>query len=118
MALSCVELEADRSEAGPASEDAGSVESEPLVELDPPTPPTPPTPEASAARRTRGPWLGDADDVGRRYPAFGVTQYHMAHVYEAPKRGARAVGYLRRGARFRASEEVNRKDCARGWFEV
>ncbi len=115
--FACVELEPDRSEAGPASEDAGSDLPELVVEL---PPPTPPTPSASEARRTRGPWLGlsDADDVGRRYPAFGVTLYHMAHVYEAPKRGTRAVGYLRRGARFRASEEVTRRDCARGWFEV
>lgn len=70
------------------------------------------------ARRTRAPWLEDPDEVAQRYPAFGVTLHHMAYVYQAPKKGAKPIGYLRRGARFRASEEVSRTDCARGWFEA
>jgi hypothetical protein len=74
-----------------------------------------PSPEAG---RSRGPWYDHVDTLARRYPAFGVTLHHMAYVYEAPKKDARPIGYLRRGARFRASEEVNRAGCARGWFEI
>jgi hypothetical protein len=70
------------------------------------------------AKRARSMWFEEADEVARKYPAFGVALHHMTHLYEQPKKNARAVGYLRRGARFRASEEVSRKDCARGWFEV
>lgn len=69
-------------------------------------------------RRQRLPWLEGADGIARRFPTFGVTLYHMTYVYAAPKKDARPVGYLRRGARFRASEEVSRKGCARGWFEI
>ncbi len=95
-------------ELPPIAEESVEELAEPMPPLEQPAPP----------RKARGPWLMDADEVNRRYPAYGLTQYHMAHVYEQPKRGARAIGYLRRGSRFRASEEVSRKDCARGWYEV
>ena len=72
---------------------------------------------APAQARQRTPWI-DADSVDPRFPAFGVTLYHMTHVYEAPNKDARPIGYLRRGARFRASEEVSRRGCARGWFAI
>jgi len=75
-------------------------------------------PAPQLTHRSRGPWLDGVDTIARRYPAFGVTLYHMAYVYEAPRKDARPVGYLRRGARFRASEEVSRAGCARGWFEI
>jgi hypothetical protein len=74
--------------------------------------------ESPAEAPARAAWLPDVDEVARVYPAHGVAQYHMAHVLEAPRRDARAVGYLRRGARFRASEEVSRDGCPRGWFEI
>jgi hypothetical protein len=73
---------------------------------------------APSPSKTRLPWLETGDGIARRFPAFGVTLYHMAYVYEQPKKGARPIGYLRRGARFRASEEVSRQGCARGWFAI
>ena len=73
---------------------------------------------AELEHRSRGPWLDSIDTIARRYPTFGVTLYHMAYVYEAPRKDARPVGYLRRGARFRASEEVSQAGCPRGWFEI
>jgi hypothetical protein len=73
----------------------------------------------SPEARSRSPWFEEAQDVARRYPAYGVTLHHMTYVYEQPKRKVRPIGYLRRGSRFRASEEISRgKDCERGWFEV
>ena len=68
--------------------------------------------------RGRAPWLESVDTVSSRYPAFGITLHFMAHVYEEPRKTARVVGYLRRGARFRASEEVSRNGCRKGWFEI
>jgi L,D-transpeptidase catalytic domain len=74
--------------------------------------------QQASARRQRVPWIESVDEIGRRYPLYGVTLYHMAYVYGAAKKGVRPIGYLRRGARFRASEEVSRVGCARGWFAV
>jgi hypothetical protein len=73
---------------------------------------------AAEAKRSRGPWFDHVDNLARRYPAYGVTLHHMAYIYEAPKKEARPIGYLRRAARFRAGEEVAGTGCARGWFEI
>lgn len=65
------------------------------------------------------PWPVAPDPVDRTHPAYGLALYHMTNVFEAPRKDARVLGYLRRGARFRASEEVGeREGCAKGWFEV
>ncbi len=61
---------------------------------------------------------GEAELLAKRYPAYGVALNHMSTVYAAAKSDARVLGYMRRGSQFRASEEVSRKGCARGWFEV
>jgi hypothetical protein len=74
--------------------------------------------EPPKPRRSHAPWLESSDSIAQRYPAYGVALYHQSFIYEAPSRSARVVGYMRRGARFRASEEVTRKECSRGWFEV
>ena len=95
-------------DAGPrdaGQRDTGPVAAEPRVE--------PPKP-----RRQHAPWLESSDAIGQRFPAYGVALYHQSFIYEAPSKSSRAVGYMRRGARFRASEEVTRKECARGWFQV
>lgn len=73
---------------------------------------------ASVAKRPPGPWWLATDPVSQAYPAYGVALHHMANILEAPAKEARVLGYLRRGARFRASEEVSREGCAKGWFEV
>ncbi len=72
----------------------------------------------SLAVSGRAPWLIPPDPVNRTHPAYGLTLYHMTNLYEAPRKDARVLGYLRRGARFRASEEVGSEGCARGWFEA
>ena len=72
----------------------------------------------AAASKSGGPWFDHADALARRYPVFGVTLNHMVYIYEGPRKDARPVGYLRRGARFRAGEEVGRNGCVRGWFEI
>lgn len=72
----------------------------------------------SVAPSERAPWLPPPDPLDQAYPAFGLVLYHMVSVYEAPRRDARPLGYLRRGARFRASEEVSREGCTGGWFQI
>lgn len=62
--------------------------------------------------------LDEAELLARRYPAYGVALNYMSTVYEKPRMDARVLGYMRRGSQFRASEEVSRKGCGRGWFEV
>ncbi len=72
----------------------------------------------SIAVAGRAPWLIAPDPIERSYPAYGLTLYHMTNLYEAPRKDARVLGYLRRGARFRTSEEGGRDGCAKGWFEA
>lgn len=66
----------------------------------------------------RAPWRFDPDPFDQTHPAYGLTLHHMTNALEAPRKDARALGYLRRGSRFRASEEAGRDGCAKGWFEV
>jgi hypothetical protein len=73
---------------------------------------------ASVATSGRSPFLLEADPIDRTHPAYGLTLYHMTNVLEAPRKDARVLGYVRRGARFRTSEEVGRDGCARGWYGV
>lgn len=53
-----------------------------------------------------------------RFPNHGVTFHFLARVRAEPNQSAPVIGYMRRGARFRASERVPGVGCARGWFEV
>ncbi len=53
-----------------------------------------------------------------RFPLHGVTFHFLARARAEPRSDAAVVGYLRRGARFRASERVPGVGCARGWHEV
>lgn len=52
------------------------------------------------------------------FPNHGVTFHFLARVRARPHHEAPVVGYMRRGAKFRASERVPGVGCARGWFEV
>lgn len=72
----------------------------------------------SAARSLPPPWLVAPDPADRTHPAYGIAMHHMANVFEAPRKDSRVLGYLRRGARFRASEQVSTEGCAKGWFEA
>jgi hypothetical protein len=62
--------------------------------------------------------ISSSDAIGKRFPAYGIATHYMANVYGEPKNTSRVVGYMRRGALFRAGEEVTRKGCTRGWFAV
>lgn len=51
-------------------------------------------------------------------PLEAVAYEFVTDVLEAPRQGARVIGYLRRGARVRVSERVRGRGCERGWHEV
>ncbi|MEM7607071.1 MAG: L,D-transpeptidase [Myxococcota bacterium] len=53
-----------------------------------------------------------------RYPKQGVTRHFLARVRVQPSVSAPVAGYMRRGARFRATERVPGVGCRHGWFEV
>lgn len=72
----------------------------------------------ASVAKSAAPWWVAPDPVGQQYPAYGLALHHMANVYEEPRKESRVLGYLRRGARFRGSEEVTREGCPKGWFEV
>lgn len=52
------------------------------------------------------------------FPHHGITFHFLARVRARPHSDAPVIGYMRRGARFRASERVPGVGCRRGWFEV
>ncbi len=115
---------------------------EPLVvqPLTEPTPPTPtevapaaavPRPEPAPAPRAPEPPRGPTEEeiaearaeaareaFEAAFPNHGVSFHFLARVRARPHHEAAVVGYMRRGANFRASERVPGVGCARGWFEV
>ncbi len=108
---------------GPTNEASSetSVANEPTAPREPtappPSPPTDPAPaappaEPEAIARTQ------AAAFEARYPLHGLTFHFLARVRARPHHESPVVGYMRRGARFRASERVPGVGCARGWFEV
>ena len=93
----------------------------PAVAEDPPEAPPTPTTEASEPEASHEPAPEAVDPraaFDARYPNHGITFHFLARVRAEPNQSADVVGYMRRGARFRATERVPGVGCARGWFEV
>ena len=76
--------------------------------------PPPPDPESEAREAARAAQA----EFDRTWPLSGVCYHHLAHVYARPDRNSTIVGYMRRGAQFRAKESLRGAGCARGWSEV
>ena len=87
-------------------------------------PPAPTAAEIRAAEEAREQALATARaEAARaafeaRFPHHGITFHFLARVRARPHNDAPVIGYMRRGARFRASERVPGVGCRRGWFEV
>jgi len=76
--------------------------------------PPPPDPEAEArAARER-----EREAFDREWPLHGVCYHHLAHVRARPDASSPIIGYMRRGAQFRAKDGLRGGGCARGWHEV
>ena len=76
--------------------------------------PPPPDPEAEAREAARAAQA----EFDAAWPLHGVCYHHLAHVYARPDRRSAIVGYMRRGAQFRAKDGLRGNGCARGWHEV
>jgi hypothetical protein len=83
----------------------------PPPELPPPPPPDPEAEARAAEERARA-------EFERRYPWHGVAYHFLAQVRARPDGGSPVIGYLRRGAQFRASPTVRGPGCARGWAPI
>ena len=53
-----------------------------------------------------------------RWPMGGVAFHFLTRVYAEPNANATVIGYMRRGARFRAGQRAAGVGCARGFFPV
>lgn len=51
------------------------------------------------------------------YPLHGVCYHYLAQVFARADR-SRVIGYMRRGAQFRAKRRVRGRDCEGGWHET
>lgn len=108
---------------------AGDVDAQPIgrvtavpaepVEAPEPVPVIEQLPEVATATHEPAPEPVDPRAAfDARFPNHGITFHFLARVRAEPNQSAPVVGYMRRGARFRASERVPGVGCARGWFEV
>ncbi len=82
----------------------------------PVAPPPPPPRDFEAEARERD--AAEREAFERTYPRHGVVYHFIAQVFEQPSNRARVVGYMRRGATFRAKRPVAGRGCPGGWHEV
>ncbi len=99
----------------PASTPVPTRQATPEPVVTPPAPrPPPPDPEALLrAQRER-----EREAFDREWPLHGVCYHYLAHVRARPDSSSAIIGYMRRGAQFRAKEGVRGAGCSRGWSEV
>lgn len=71
---------------------------------------------AQAAEEERR--VAEARAFERAYPLEGITTHFLARVYAQASTSSAVVGYMRRGSRFRASEQQATRGCAGGWYRV
>lgn len=85
----------------------------PIAPVEVERPPAPdPEAEARAARER------EREALDREWPLHGVCYHYLAHVRARPDAASPIIGYMRRGAQFRAKDGVRGGGCARGWHEV
>ena len=58
------------------------------------------------------------EEAERLHPMHGVAFHFLARIHDAPSVTATVIGYMRRGATFRASERVAGTGCDRGWHRL
>ena len=113
-----IEAATDATTEEPATEPAPTPVVTPEPSAIPPTPETiePPPPTATEIALERA--ARERATFEARYPLHGVTFHFLARVRSQPRNDAKVIGYLRRGATFRASPRVPGVRCARGWHEI
>ncbi len=81
-----------------------------------PPPPPPPAPDAEALARARE--QAERERFEREYPLHGVAYHFLAQLHQRADASSPIVGYMRRGAQFRAQAGLRGPGCARGWHRV
>ena len=77
---------------------------------------------ATGTHSARGCWLTPSEEAvqtraafDKRYPVHGVAFHVLSQVFERPTAAAPVIGYMRRGARFRATQSIRGKGCVGRW---
>ncbi len=70
--------------------------------------------EADAARRIEEERLA----FERAHPMHGIAFHFLARIYAEPSERGRVIGYMRRGATFRATDRMAGRGCERGWHRL
>ena len=111
--------------------DAGALVQEP--EPTPVVPPAPVDPEPDAEELARARAEAEAQRAleaerarleaeravfEAAFPKHGVVYHFLAQVFAEPDNRSRAIGYMRRGAQFRAKPGVDGRGCPGKWHEV
>jgi lipoprotein-anchoring transpeptidase ErfK/SrfK len=86
------------------------------VEVAPEAPPVVPVVDAEAEARARAEAERAAYEA--EWPMHGVCYHYLAQIHARPDASSRVVGYMRRGAHFRAKEGRRGPGCDRSWHEV
>lgn len=85
----------------------------------PPRRPAPPPPIPQDARaEADADWHGIEHSFAARFPMHGIAFHVMSEVFEHPHEGAEVLGYMRRGARFRATTGARGGGCDRTWHAL
>jgi hypothetical protein len=82
----------------------------------PPPPPAPPPRDLEAEARARE--AAEREAFEQAWPRHGVVYHFLAQVFAEPSSRARVVGYMRRGATFRAKGPVRGPGCSAGWHAI
>jgi len=77
---------------------------------------TPKAPDPEAEQRAQAALAKRAFDA--KYPLHGIATHYLAQIFEKPALRSRIVGYMRRGATFRASAAIKASGCSAGFHEV
>ncbi len=130
VSLGCVACGADATRSLP---DGGAPEPEPAPAPLPEPPALEPVPEPDPEQvlRARAEAEAEAALEAERarleaeraafeatYPRHGVVYHFLAQVFAEPDDQSQVVGYMRRGAQFRAKAKVQGPGCSGGWYEV
>lgn len=54
----------------------------------------------------------------KTFPFYGVTYHYLAQIFSEPSSSGVVIGYMRRGAQFRAKSAVRGNGCPDSWHEV
>lgn len=88
----------------------------PPVRVEPETAPVRPAPDPEEAARARE--AAAREQFEREHPFHGVAYHFLAQVHERADGRSPVIGYMRRGAQFRAKDGLRGHGCARGWHRL